>query len=244
LLAAVIEERNQMRKTILLALVVGLTLFAGTAAQAGPITIDSATVGGAPTGVFYDNLDWVDTVAGGQTSPLTGILVTLFPDAQAVTGSSSGVYAAPYIYNSNGALFGDSTVEGPDPTRYLTTGSTNAASGAMITIKFPVEQSYMGMLWGSVDTYNTLQFYLGGALQTSFTGSDVTSSATGDQGVNGTFYVNFSGGPFDEVRLTSSQKAFEFDNIALQRVPDGGATLMLLGGALVGLGALRRKFRQ
>jgi hypothetical protein len=27
------------------------------------------------------------------------------------------------------------------------------------------------------------------------------------------------------------------------RVPDGGMTLMLLGGALVGLGALRRKFR-
>jgi hypothetical protein len=27
------------------------------------------------------------------------------------------------------------------------------------------------------------------------------------------------------------------------QVPDGGATLMLLGGALVGLGALRRKFR-
>jgi hypothetical protein len=26
-------------------------------------------------------------------------------------------------------------------------------------------------------------------------------------------------------------------------VPDGGATLMLLGGALMGLGALRRKFR-
>jgi hypothetical protein len=30
---------------------------------------------------------------------------------------------------------------------------------------------------------------------------------------------------------------------ALVFVPDGGATLMLLGGALVGLGALRRKFR-
>jgi hypothetical protein len=26
-------------------------------------------------------------------------------------------------------------------------------------------------------------------------------------------------------------------------VPDGGATLMLLGGALLGLGTLRRKFR-
>ncbi len=30
----------------------------------------------------------------------------------------------------------------------------------------------------------------------------------------------------------------------LYKVPDGGATLMLLGGALMGLGALRRKFRQ
>ena len=29
----------------------------------------------------------------------------------------------------------------------------------------------------------------------------------------------------------------------VNRVPDGGMTLMLLGGALVGLGALRRKFR-
>jgi len=29
-----------------------------------------------------------------------------------------------------------------------------------------------------------------------------------------------------------------------QPIPDGGATLMLLGGALLGLGALRRKFRQ
>ena len=102
----------------------------------------------------------------------------------------------------------------------------------------------MGMLWGSVDTYNTLEFYLGGTLQTSFTGSAVSGNPDGDQGFDNTFYVNFSGGPFDEVRAISSEKAFEFDNIALERVPDGGATLMLLGGALFGVGALRRKFRQ
>ena len=29
----------------------------------------------------------------------------------------------------------------------------------------------------------------------------------------------------------------------VQGVPDGGATMMLLGGALIGLGVLRRKFR-
>jgi hypothetical protein len=32
--------------------------------------------------------------------------------------------------------------------------------------------------------------------------------------------------------------------LTLQNVPDGGITLMLLGGALVGLGALRRKVRR
>jgi hypothetical protein len=228
------------RRTFVVALL-ALGLMAGTA-QAGPIVISSATVGGAPTGVFYDNLNWVANVGGAQTSPQTGIVVTLYPDAGAVTGTS-GVYAAPYIYGSNGALFGDSTVSGADPTPYLTTGSTAPYAGARVTITFPVEQTYMGMLWGSVDTYNTLQFYLGGALQATFTGSDISLNANGDQGYLGTYYVNFAGGPFDEVVATSSQYAFEFDNIALQSVPDGGTTLMLLGGALMGLGALRRKFR-
>jgi hypothetical protein len=229
------------RRTLIGALL-ALGLMLGTA-QAGPIGISSASVGGAPTGVFYDNLNWVSNVVGPQTSLQTGIVVTLYPDAQAVTGTLSGVYAAPYISNSNGAPFGDSTTSGVDLTPYLSTGSTNAFSGAMITIKFPVQQSYMGMLWGSVDNYNTLKFYLGGVLQTTFTGADVTPTATGDQGVNGTFYVNFIGGPFDEIVATSSQKAFEFDNIALESVPDGGTTAMLLGGALMGLGLLRRKFR-
>jgi hypothetical protein len=33
------------------------------------------------------------------------------------------------------------------------------------------------------------------------------------------------------------------DQLYFHRVPDGGMTLMLLGGALIGLGALRRRFR-
>ncbi len=36
---------------------------------------------------------------------------------------------------------------------------------------------------------------------------------------------------------------FNFKNSELASVPDGGTTLVLLGGALTGLGALRRKFR-
>ena len=38
-------------------------------------------------------------------------------------------------------------------------------------------------------------------------------------------------------------EAFSVDNFDVSVVPDGGMTLVLLGGALVGLQALRRKFR-
>ena len=168
--------------------------------------------------------------------------MALYPDAQAVTGTASGQYAAPYIYNSNGTLFGDGAVEGPDTTQYFTTGSTNAAGGARVDIQFFEPQQYFGLLWGSVDTYNTLTFYLGGVQVAQFTGSSVTAAATGDQGRNGTFYVNFSGGPFDQVVAVSSEKAFEFDNLAFA-VPDGGTTLALLGGALMALGLVRRRLR-
>lgn len=44
-----------------------------------------------------------------------------------------------------------------------------------------------------------------------------------------------------DVNIVASGNDFALDDIHLQRVPDGGATLMLLGGALVGLETLRRR---
>jgi hypothetical protein len=46
-----------------------------------------------------------------------------------------------------------------------------------------------------------------------------------------------------QIRLSSNQAQTGFDKIALS-VPDGGMTLTLLGGALVALGALRRKLKR
>ena len=48
---------------------------------------------------------------------------------------------------------------------------------------------------------------------------------------------------FDNVSITTGtiNKTYDFGG---QSVPDGGSTLVLLGGALTGLGALRRKFRK
>ena len=195
------------------------------AARAGGLTV-SASVGGAPTGVSYANFDNLPLGAAGGVSD--GISVSFTGDGQAVQGSQSGVYAAPYLSNGNGTLFGDPN-DGPDATTFLTTGIGS------VTLTMPGEETYLGLLWGSVDAYNTLSFYDGSTLIGSVTGTDVTSNADGDQGQFGTFYVNINSTvSFDRVVATSSSYAFEFDNVAynLSSVPEPSSFILALGGAI------------
>jgi hypothetical protein len=186
-----------------------LLAWASPAAHAD-LTI-SAAIGGAPTGVTYVNFD---NMAPGDLSGVSnGVTVTATADGQAVLGSLQGVYAAPFLSNSNGVPFGDNQ-NGPDTTTYLTTGLGS------ITLTFPNPEQYVGLLWGSVDNYNTLSFYNGNTLVGTVTGTQVDANANGDQGAFGTYYVNIdSTVSFTSVVATSNGYAFEFDNVAYNSSP-------------------------
>jgi hypothetical protein len=183
------------------------------------------SVGSVPNGVNYANFDNVPLGGAGGTSG--GISVSFGGDGQAVQGSLSGVYAAPFLSNGSGKQFNDPN-DGPDTTTYLTTGTGS------VTLSLPGEEKYLGLLWGSVDTYNTLSLYDGSTLVGTITGSDVTSNADGDQSASGTFYVNInSTTSFDKIVATSTSNAFEFDNVAFNptAVPEPSSIVLgLLGG--------------
>ena len=206
----------------------------------------TASVGGAPDGAFfYENFDSLAATGGATTN---GITVS-FSGTGAGTASLpdlSGQYAAPFISGDNGTLFGNSQADGPDATQYLTTGI------GQVTMQLNAYHQYFGLLWGSVDNYNTLSFYDNNSLLFSFTGLDVSNLANGNQGMGGTLYVNINSSDiFNRVVASSTGYAFEFDNVALAfdpvslpilgEVPEPG-TLALLGlGLFAGITARRRR---
>jgi len=219
-----------------------LTMAATSTAGAAVL---SASVGGVPdaAGMIYENFNGLSLGnAGGVTG--TGIMVNFSGTAQTVQGSASGLYASPFLSAGNGALFGD--VDGPTASPYLSTGNSS------IELLLPGQQLYFGLLWGSVDDYNSLAFYDGYTLVGTFTGLDVDAAAHGDQGANGTFYVNIDfDTAFNRVVASSSQYAFEFDNVALSSEPQGPggnqvsepASLAMIGLGLLGMGAVARRRR-
>lgn len=227
-----------MTKTFLASLL--LSLASAGAANASLIATVSPT--GALPGQIYVSLNSLPLGnMGGMTN--TNITVAFTgPNAAIVSGSVVNGYSAPVFSNGNGAAFGDGN--GVDTTKYIAVGV-----GSTATLSIPTALQSLGLLWGSVDSYNTLTFFSGvngtGTNVGSLTGADLPSTGSnGNQTAVGTAYVNISSTQsFQSIVLTSTVNAFELDNLAFgtrQSVPEP-VSMALLGSGLVGIAAFRRR---
>lgn len=147
------------------------------------------------------------------------------------SGNAAGQSQSPF--NSNALT---------DNRAYFTVGGVAEQGGAPspVTLTFQAMQTAFNILWGSIDSYNSIAFFSGTNQVASYTGDDIVAlgglggTAANFEKVALLYFSNFDGG-FDSVQFSSSSQAFEF---ALVPVPAAG---FLLLGALGGLAALRRR---
>ncbi|MFO0911785.1 MAG: hypothetical protein U0795_02405 [Pirellulales bacterium] len=217
-----------MKQTVFALSCVVCACWASTS-QAG-LSLVSAVGGQPANGVSYINFD--DPLPAGVS------LATAGGGAVVIVPPANVQYAPPVVSNGNGALFGNP--DGTDASKFVTTGIGSA------TLTFTTPQQYLGLLWGSVDKYNTLTFYdsSDSVIDVPITGGMVTPGATGDRGTDGTFYVNINSTVgFTKVVATSSEYAFEFDNVAYgpNMIPEASALSIWGILSLGGLSWARRK---
>jgi hypothetical protein len=155
-----------------------------------------------------------------------------------VIGSDGSTYAAP---NLN------------DTSRYFAIPGSGPGD-ASVTLTFGgAKYSYLGLYWGSIDTYNQIQFKNNGGVIATVGGSNLPTPSPANGGQSGSAtnkYVNFyfTGEIFDEVIFTSFDTngeslygpyAFEMDNVAVA-VPIPATILLGLLGMGVGGWKLRK----
>lgn len=207
-----------------------------------------APSGGSPVVVDLDGI----TPPSDATIDGTGYTISFSVGAdQGVVQNTDGVHAVPVAGVTGGTTaefltggFGSAlTTNIADSGNYLSTGT------GIITITFATPETSLALLWGSIDTGNSLT--LNNADDLTVTGTEVQAAAAGFvgngfQGPGGSAYVAIdSSSSFTTVTLTSSVVSFESAGIAAASQPftstpePSSVPLMATGLGLVAL--LRRR---
>lgn len=159
---------------------------------------------------------------GGTFSPTT-------PGINIEVGSANGLNKSPWV---------DTPLAGVNS--YFSVQPNGAgASSPVVTLTFAAAQSAFNILWGSIDSYNTIKFLGGTTGSQLFTGTQIAAASSGCGNPNNfecVAEVSFSGGTFTSIEFSSGgSNSFEFATIPLP-----AAAWLLLGAAGALVAAKRR----